>query len=162
ALIAVAALPMAGFIPAAFSVGKLSAARPLLTISTRWAEYVVAAWAMLALFGVVRVIFALWQLRLLRRDAMELDSTTFAPEICEQLARACGRRNVKLMASSHVEVPTAVGFLHPAVILPAWMIEGKGDASGDDLKYILLHELAHLRRWDDWTNLAQKLVKSVL
>ena len=26
---------------------------------------------------------------------------------------------------------------------------------------ILLHELAHLRRWDDWTNLAQKIVKAV-
>jgi hypothetical protein len=25
----------------------------------------------------------------------------------------------------------------------------------------LLHELAHLRRWDDWTNLAQKVVKAL-
>ena len=96
ALIAVAALPVAGFMPVALSLGKFSTTHPLLTISTRWAEYVVAAWAMLALLGVVRVIFALWQLRRLRRDAMELDSSTFAPEICEQLARTCeiGRAHV--------------------------------------------------------------------
>jgi hypothetical protein len=29
------------------------------------------------------------------------------------------------------------------------------------IRVILLHELAHLRRWDDWTNLAQKIVKAV-
>jgi hypothetical protein len=30
-----------------------------------------------------------------------------------------------------------------------------------EIKVILLHELAHLRRFDDWTNLAQKIVKAV-
>jgi hypothetical protein len=35
------------------------------------------------------------------------------------------------------------------------------DLSGDELKVIVLHELAHLRRWDDWTNLAQKFVKAL-
>jgi hypothetical protein len=29
------------------------------------------------------------------------------------------------------------------------------------LNAILLHELAHLRRWDDWTNLAQKLLRAL-
>ena len=31
----------------------------------------------------------------------------------------------------------------------------------EELKYILLHELAHLRRRDDWTNLAQKILKAL-
>jgi hypothetical protein len=30
-----------------------------------------------------------------------------------------------------------------------------------ELEAILLHELAHLRRYDDWTNLAQKVIKAV-
>jgi hypothetical protein len=29
------------------------------------------------------------------------------------------------------------------------------------MKVILLHELAHVQRWDDWTNLAQKIVRAV-
>jgi hypothetical protein len=33
--------------------------------------------------------------------------------------------------------------------------------SAEEIKVILLHELAHLRRRDDWTNLAQKIVKAV-
>src|SRR5262249_46472234 len=30
------------------------------------------------------------------------------------------------------------------------------------LKYVLMHQLAHLRRWDDWTNLIQKVVRALL
>jgi hypothetical protein len=29
------------------------------------------------------------------------------------------------------------------------------------LNQVVLHELAHLRRWDDWTNLAQKIVRAL-
>jgi hypothetical protein len=29
------------------------------------------------------------------------------------------------------------------------------------LKVVLLHELAHLRRWDDWTNLIQKIARAI-
>jgi hypothetical protein len=35
------------------------------------------------------------------------------------------------------------------------------ELSSEELNQILLHELAHLSRWDDWTNLAQQLVKAV-
>jgi hypothetical protein len=35
------------------------------------------------------------------------------------------------------------------------------ELSSAELNQILLHELAHLRRWDDWTNLAQKIVKAL-
>src|SRR5262249_50206996 len=60
---------------------------------------------------------------------------------------------------SEVEVPTAIGFFRPAVLIPAWLAE---DSAATELKYVLLHELAHLERWDDWSNLVQKLIKSIL
>ena len=45
------------------------------------------------------------------------------------------------------------------LFFPAWMLES---TPAEELKYILLHELAHLRRRDDWTNLAQKILKALL
>ena len=54
--------------------------------------------------------------------------------------------------------PKAVGFFHPAIILPAWLLN---HGTGDELKHVLLHELAHLRRRDDWTNLLQQVVKAL-
>jgi hypothetical protein len=62
------------------------------------------------------------------------------------------------MVSQKLEVPTAIGFSKPAIILPAWLLES---TPAKELKYILLHELAHLSRRDDWTNLAQKVLKAV-
>ena len=65
---------------------------------------------------------------------------------------------MKFLVSDDVRVPTALGFFRPAVVLPSWTLR---DLSPDELKVIVLHELAHLRRWDDWTNLAQKFVKAI-
>jgi hypothetical protein len=64
-----------------------------------------------------------------------------------------------VLVSARLEVPTAIGFYKPAIILPAWLLES---TPAEELKYILLHELAHLRRRDDWTNLAQKILKALL
>ena len=36
------------------------------------------------------------------------------------------------------------------------------ELSATELNTILLHELAHLRRWDDWTNLVQKILGALL
>jgi hypothetical protein len=44
------------------------------------------------------------------------------------------------------------------VVFPTWALSELPPA---ELNAILLHELAHLRRWDDFTNLAQKIVKAI-
>jgi hypothetical protein len=43
-------------------------------------------------------------------------------------------------------------------VLPAWALR---ELPPQDLNVILLHEFAHLRRWDDWTNLIQKIVRAL-
>ena len=55
-------------------------------------------------------------------------------------------------------MPTAIGLMKPALSIPGWVMQ---ELSADELNQIVLHELAHLRRWDDWTNLAQKIVKAL-
>jgi hypothetical protein len=67
-------------------------------------------------------------------------------------------RRVAVCRSSAVSVPTAIGFFRPAILIPDWVLR---DLSAEELKVVLLHEFAHLRRFDDWTNLAQKLVRTV-
>jgi hypothetical protein len=68
-------------------------------------------------------------------------------------------RKIAILTSDRVRVPAAIGFAKPAIILPAWSLQ---DLSANELNAILLHELAHLRRWDDWTNLAQEILKALL
>ena len=48
--------------------------------------------------------------------------------------------------------------MKPAIVIPLWVMR---DLSAAELNQVVLHELAHLRRYDDWTNLAQQVVKAM-
>ena len=65
-----------------------------------------------------------------------------------------GRRAAALCVSDEVDRPSVVGFFAPRILVPAALLER---LSADELRQIVLHEMEHLRRGDDWTNLLQKL-----
>ncbi len=69
------------------------------------------------------------------------------------------RRKADLLIVPGPAAPMAVGFLKPAVLIPENLLEGRAGAALDQ---ILRHELAHLSRKDDWSNLVQQLVKTAL
>ncbi len=61
-------------------------------------------------------------------------------------------RGARLGASAAVATPTAIGYLHPAVIVPAGF-RTRVDAAEWDA--VLAHECAHLARRDDWAKAVQ-------
>ena len=130
----------------------------VFTVSTSVAWYAFILWAVIALTGLARVVLATFQLRRLRSHAMPVEKESLPAEMCALIEEAQKSRPVSVLVSDQLEVPTAIGFRNPAVIFPAWMVES---TPAEELKYILLHELAHLRRRDDWTNLAQKILKAL-
>src|SRR4029077_21018559 len=72
----------------------------------------------------------------------------------------CGiRRPARLLISTAVPMPVAVGFRRPAVVLPETLLAGLTAA---ELDHVLLHELAHVARRDDWTNLLARIAAAVL
>ena len=135
-----------------------SASPAVVTVSSSWAWYVFLGWAIIALAGLARVALATLQVRRLRAEATALDMQSLDPDLRALVEEFQQSRPVALMVSQKLEVPTAIGFRKPAIILPAWLLES---TPAEELKYILLHELAHLARRDDWTNLAQKVLKAV-
>jgi bla regulator protein blaR1 len=136
-----------------------SGAHALVTVSTDWAWYVFLAWAGFASIGLARVALATFQLRRMRAEAVAVDLKTLDADLRALMEDFQRYRKVSVLVSQRLEVPTAIGFYKPAIILPAWLLES---TPAEELKYILLHELAHLRRRDDWSNLAQKIVKALL
>jgi beta-lactamase regulating signal transducer with metallopeptidase domain len=69
------------------------------------------------------------------------------------------KRKPRLLMCPENTAPMAVGFWEPAVLLPAKAFEDVPDLQ---LGHVLRHELAHVRRRDDWANLVQQTVKAVL
>jgi beta-lactamase regulating signal transducer with metallopeptidase domain len=156
-LLAVVALPLFGSAWGSHAVNAGSPAA-LLTIPATWAFIVVSLWAALALAGVLRVGLGLWQVRRLRRSCLAIDPQLLSADLQDTLDEFRKTRPVAVLVSSRVDVPTALGFRRPAVVIPTWLAD---EMTAGELKYVVLHELAHLRRHDDWTNLIQKLVKAV-
>jgi beta-lactamase regulating signal transducer with metallopeptidase domain len=115
-------------------------------------------WALLSLVMLVRLGSGYRELRRLRADA-----TPVPAEWQLRLRRLSGingvRRQTQLLVSSHIASPMSLGFLTPAILIPQALLETLSDS---ELEHIVLHELAHLRRRDDWTNLAQKLIEAIL
>ena len=154
ALLAIAALP---FVPALHVGGAVArAVHAEVTLPGSWAAVIFAAWAVIALIAGLRLVLGLWRVRSLRRSACVLHNLD--PVLRNTIEECQTIRPVEVCASSDVRVPTAIGFFQPAILIPEWAV---AELSPEELRAIVLHEFAHLRRRDDWTNLLQKIVRSV-
>ncbi len=156
-LLAIPALPVLATL---LSGGASAAAPPpsRVVISAGWASNIILSWAVIAGAGLVRIAFGLWRVHHIRRECVPVDLNALDAGVRETVARLRPKRSVSLLQSRGVGVPTAIGFFRPAVVLPAWCLNELPPA---ELSAVLHHEFAHLRRWDDWTNLFQKVVRAV-
>jgi len=77
-----------------------------------------------------------------------------------RLARRIGEFHaVTLLESALTDVPVVIGVLRPAILVPLGMLAGLPPSQ---VESILLHELAHIRRFDYLVNLVQTAVESLL
>jgi beta-lactamase regulating signal transducer with metallopeptidase domain len=152
ALLGIAALPLFGKLA---SSGTELTRQSEITMPASWALYIFAGWALVAAAGLVRVGIGFWHLHRLRKTCIPLDVATLDPLLRKTLEEFDSPRTVAACVSNQLRVPTAIGFVRPLVVLPSWTMQ---ELSATELNAILLHELAHLRRWDDWTNLVQKVL----
>jgi beta-lactamase regulating signal transducer with metallopeptidase domain len=116
-------------------------------------------WAVGVLLLSVRLLGGwLWVRRLARRGLLPVP-----PEWSAALARLRAqmriRRPVGLWLSPHVSGPALIGWVRPVILLP---LSASSGLTPRQVELILLHELAHVRRWDYAVNLAQRLAETLL
>ncbi len=156
ALMGIAALPLIGHF-GSNSAGMTE--RSQIIMPAAWAFYLFAGWLLIAGAGLVRIGLGFWRLRQLRRSCVPIDAAALDPLLWKTLEEFDSPRSVSVCVSDRLRVPTAIGFIKPLVVIPSWTMR---ELSASELNTILLHELAHLRRWDDWTNLIQKVLGALL
>ena len=166
ALLTVAALPMLGGLSwtglsvktTSLGTSSLGSAAPAITIPGRWALFVFLAWALGSGIALLRLAGGLFRLRRLRRSCTPVVVTDLDPCVRKTVEAIRESNGVTIATSEDVRVPAAIGFWKRTIVLPAWALR---ELPANDLNVVLLHELAHLRRWDAWTNLIQKIVRSI-
>ena len=158
ALVAVAVLPWLSGAWLHTGVAN-TAAHAAIALPESWAIYFLAGWGLLVIWFSLRLGRAIWHLNALRRHCIAVDPCQVDPVVQQTLQRHPARRRIALCTSERVRVPTAVGLVKPAILIPHWLMR---ELSPAELNQVVLHELAHFRRWDDWTNLIQQVVTALL
>jgi beta-lactamase regulating signal transducer with metallopeptidase domain len=120
--------------------------------------WVVALWA-LGVAAISARLLAGWTftLRLRRRiERLGERETLLLSSLAERLGV---KRALAFGSSALIEVPTVVGWLRPALLVPASSLCG---LSAPQLEALLAHELAHVRRHDALVNFLQTAVETLL
>lgn len=119
----------------------------LVHVDVRWSFAIAAVWLIVSLVRGVKLAMSAVRLRGIWKRAVPVEG-------CEEVLSAAGFRGVELCTSSDVDRPSVIGFFSPRILIPEELFARLTTA---EFGQIVLHEVGHLRRADDWINLFQKL-----
>jgi uncharacterized protein YjbI with pentapeptide repeats/beta-lactamase regulating signal transducer with metallopeptidase domain len=125
-------------------------------VSRALASGVAGVWALGALVGLIGLAASVVRVRGLKRRSSPLDGT-LADEL-PWLTEVGPGREIYLRLSYETETPVAIGFRRPVILIPTELATADGLVA---IESLILHEHAHLRRYDDWTNLLQRAIERV-
>ncbi|HKF46444.1 MAG TPA: M56 family metallopeptidase [Terracidiphilus sp.] len=113
-----------------------------------WSLAFAAVWLAASAFRAWQLIAGAVHLRRLGKSAVPMEP---ALELVPLLQH--NGETVRLCVSGQVARPSVLGFFQPRILLPDGVPERLTPA---ELQQVVIHEMEHLRRADDWTNLIQK------
>jgi hypothetical protein len=116
-------------------------------VDVRWSFAIAALWLMVSLVRAVKLAMSAVRLHGIWKRAVPVEG-------CDAVLLAAGIRGVELCTSKDVDRPSVIGFFSPRILIPEELFARLTTA---EFGQIVLHEVGHLRRGDDWINLLQKL-----
>jgi beta-lactamase regulating signal transducer with metallopeptidase domain len=117
-----------------------------------------AAWVAVTGVLLTRIWNAYRHVVRIKRESIRMDVHRL-PRFAANLRERTGRANISVASSSEIDIPMAAGLGHPVILIPEKLLDSFSER---DLEAVLLHETAHIRRWDDWAQLAQRVIEAVL
>jgi len=119
-----------------------------------WPAVVGIVWIAGALAALVPLLFGIFQLRSIGRRVRDVESDAL-DDYAASLARSLGvRRVVRVVEGEAVSTPMTWGIVRPVVLVPAGFSEWPEARQRD----VLLHELAHVARYDCLTQYLASVV----
>jgi uncharacterized protein (TIGR03435 family) len=121
-------------------------------------------WAVCLWFAGVATLSIYTAAGWIRVERLKRRSTAPASAVCNAMLdslmyRLRVSRPVRLYVSALAEVPTVIGWLRPYILVP---ISALTKLSESQLRAVLAHELAHVRRHDYLVNMLQAAIETLL
>lgn len=152
---ATALLPHSGMAPMS-SVDAAASAAGVGTVIDASLPWLVLLWALAVLALASGVVRSQWALR--RLVAASVPLAELAAPVWELAQQFGVRRTVSVVSSACARVPFVIGHFAPVIVLPVTIATGM---PWPQLRLILAHEIAHLRRADylvNWLQLALEVL----
>ncbi len=127
-----------------------------------WLEYLpllTIVWLSFVIVLALKLIIELYNVNRLPLQGCSAADATLQKRFDSLMTQVGLSRHIPLLLSSKTDVPMAIGWLKPVVLIPFSMISG---LTPQQLDMLLLHELAHIRRHDYLVNFLQTLVEITL
>jgi beta-lactamase regulating signal transducer with metallopeptidase domain len=121
--------------------------------------YISMAYLLLMVFLSIRLLFGYRQTQMIRKTGLQkipADWRLFVKRIAAQLGI---KKEIRLFLSDTVTTPLTIGFFKPIILIPVASIN---HLTTDQLEAILLHELAHIKRYDYLLNIILSVVELAL
>ena len=147
------------FSPVEHSTVQVAAAPTIASVQLTTAGWGAVLWLVGAALLIGRILVGYGIVWCLRQQAQVQRDGPLCDALRQARRRLSGYPKVEVAISPSISSPMALGILRPIIIFPADLVE---KLSADKLSLILMHELAHVRRWDNLTLLLQRLVSAVL
>src|SRR5262249_41113895 len=103
-----------------------------------------ALWSLGFVLAAARLVVQYRRVRALRHACTPLEDRRSA-ELLQELAGRLGLLRVPKLVTGAVGAPLLTGVLHPLLVLPPHLAES---AAESELRLVVAHELAHLKRRD--------------
>ena len=128
-------------------------------VAIGWTAWLALVWLAGAVVMLGRAGIQVAGAEQLRRASHPLDDAHIA-ELLAEARRAVGlARRVRIAVTVRLTSPAVVGVLVPTLILPLSLT---ASLTPEQIRFILLHELAHIRRGDYFANLFQLFAEALL
>lgn len=130
--------------------GLLSALLQWMLKGERLLPYISMAYLLLMIFLCIRWFMGYRQTQLIRYQGlhkMPAEWRLFVQKIAAQLNI---KKNVRVFLSEQVSTPLTIGFLKPIILVPMASIN---HLSTQQMEAVLLHEMAHIKRYDYLVNI---------
>jgi len=151
--------PLAGLTVEAGRVGLIEVddgGKSLLG-SPHWSFWIFVIWFAGFLLVLFRLLVgAIGSYFVMARSRKHIDSVW--QDLLSRLSRVLGiGRKVRILISDHMNLPKAGGMLYPVIILPARAEQW----SRQRRSLVMMHELAHIRRWDILTLMVSRFACAI-
>ncbi len=129
-----------------------------LVILKPWAVWITPFWAIGAILMLIHTFRTTLVVSRIRNEAVSLCDRTL--DLINDEFRQALRiaRPVTIQLSQEILSPAVMGILKPVILFPASMLN---HLPTEQMKAILAHELAHIRRNDYLVNLVQRVIESL-